>query len=181
MLDIEDSVLIVVDVQSKLSNLMHDHEFLYHNIERFIKVFQILQLPIIWTEQAPDKIGPTVPSIHDLLFPIIKPIAKRSFSAWGCEEFVNQLLLTKRRQAVVVGIETHVCIYQTARDLQQHGFEVFVAADAVSSRHQINRDVALSRMRHENITLTTGEAVICELIRTADHPKFRDVMAHLKR
>ncbi len=180
MLDIEDSVLLVMDVQSKLTNLVHEPDILCHKIERFIKVFQILQVPILWTEQAPDKIGPTVFGINELLFPLVKPIAKRSFSAWACEDFTRQIKETKRRQVVVTGIETHVCIYQTAADLQAHGFEVFVVADGVSSRGQFNRDMALARMHRENMTVITGESVICELIRTADHPKFKDVMAYIK-
>ncbi|MEI7999603.1 MAG: hydrolase [Candidatus Omnitrophota bacterium] len=181
MIEIENSVLLVIDVQSKLANLMHDHDVLYHNIERFIKAFQVLQVPILWTEQAPDKIGPTVPQIHDLLFPIVKPIAKRSFSCWGSEEFVNQLRLTNRRQVVIVGIEAHVCVYQTARDLVSHGFEVFAIADGISSRSQLNCDRTLARMRQENIVVTVGEAIICDLIKTADHPKFKDVMSYIKR
>lgn len=181
MLNIEDSVLVIVDVQTKLAHLMHDHDILYHNIERLIKASQVLGIPILWSEQAPDKIGPTVPLIHDSLFPLTKPIAKRSFSCWGCEEFTRQLQLLNRRQVIMAGIETHVCVYQTASDLQQHGYEVFIAADGVSSRGQHNRDLALERMRQEKITITSGEAIICELLRTADHPKFRDVMAYIKR
>ncbi|MBF0489590.1 MAG: hydrolase [Candidatus Omnitrophica bacterium] len=181
MLNINETALVVIDVQTKLAHLMHDHDVLYHNIERVIKVSQVLNLPILWTEQAPEKIGPTVEAIHDTLFPLIKPIAKRSFSCWGCEEFKTQLSLTKCRQVILVGIETHVCVYQTAADLKAHGFEVFVAADAVSSRSSLNSEVTLTRMRQEGMTVTVGEALICELIRGADHPKFRDVMGYIKK
>ena len=180
MLNIEDSVLVVIDVQTKLANLVQDHDVLYHNIERLIKASQVLQVPILWTEQAPDKIGPTVPLIHEALFPLVKPIAKRSFSCWGEKEFVNQLRLLNRRQIVLVGIEAHVCVYQTAHDLKQHGFEVFVAADATSARGQINRDVTLNRMRQENIIVTVSESVICEFLRTATHPRFKNAMAYIK-
>jgi len=180
MLNIDDSVLVVIDVQGRLATLMHDHQSLFHNIERFIKAFRVLQLPILWTEQAPDKIGPTVPAIHDLLFPLSKPIEKRSFSAWGCEEFVSHLRATKRRQVVIVGIEAHVCVYQTASDLQTHGFEVFIVADGISSRSPLNTQITLDRMRHEDMTVMVGESVVCELIRTSNHPKFKDVMVHIK-
>jgi nicotinamidase-related amidase len=180
MLNLNESVLVVVDVQTRLAHIMHDHERLYHTIERIIKVSQILEVPILWTEQAPDKIGPTIPSIQQLLSVSIRPIAKRSFSAWQCEEFVTQLQRLNRRQIILVGIETHVCIYQTASDLKQHGFDVFVAADAVSSRSSLNSDMTLRRMRHEDITVTIAESVICELIKTADHPKFKDVMTYIK-
>jgi len=181
MLKLSDSVLVVVDVQTRLATMMHGHDVLYHNIERLIKASQALKVPILWTEQAPDKIGPTVPIIHDSLYPLIKPIAKRSFSCWGCDEFVRQLALTNRRQVILAGIETHVCIYQTASELKQHGYDVHIAADAVSSRSLTNTDLTLARMRHEGMTVTMGESVICELLRTADHPQFKDVMIHLKR
>ena len=180
VINIEDSVLVVVDVQGKLAGLVHDHDVLYHNIERLIKITKILKIPIIWTEQAPEKIGPTVDSIHDLLFPMIKPIPKKSFSCWNSEEFVKHLASTHHREIILTGIETHVCIYQTARDLHAHGYQVQVVADAVSSRNPVDRDIAIARMRQENMTVTVGESVICELLKSADHPQFKDVMTYIK-
>jgi nicotinamidase-related amidase len=181
MLNINDSFLVVVDVQQKLAHLMHDHELLYFNIELLIKASKNLELPILWTEQAPNKIGPTVPLIQDCLSDYAKPIAKRSFSAWGCKEFVKQAQSFNRKQVILCGIETHVCIYQTASDLKQHGFEVFVVADSVSSRSERQTDLAIERMRQEGISIISGESLVCELIKTADHPKFKDVMAYLKK
>ena len=95
-------------------------------------------MPILWSEQAPDKIGETVESIKDLLYPMIKPIHKRSFSCYGCPEYVEHLKTINRRQILVTGIETHVCVYQTVRDLHRHGYEVHLIADAVSSRQQFD-------------------------------------------
>lgn len=181
MLEINKSILVVVDVQTRLAAMMHHHDVLYRRIERLIKAAQTLELPILWTEQAPDKIGPSVELIHNALSPKVKPIAKKSFSCWGSAEFVKELRLTGRSQIILVGIETHVCIYQTASDLKRHGFDVLVAADAVSSRSITNTDITFKRMRQEGIIVAPGEAVICELIRTSEHPKFKDVMVHLKQ
>ncbi len=181
MLNVEDSVLVVIDVQQRFVDIVHEHQALLKNLEKMIKVAEIFKLPMIYTEQVPEKLGPTAPSINDLLFPLVKPIAKQTFSAWGCEEFVYILKSLNRRQVILVGIETHVCIYQTAHDLKQHGFEVFVAADDTSSRTLLNKEVTLARMRQEGIIVTVGESIICELLKGAGHSKFRDVMAHFKK
>ena len=180
MFNIEDSALLVVDVQGKLAHAMYEHEALYPNMEKLIKAAEILQIPILWTEQAPDKIGSTIPRIHDLLFPIVKPIAKRTFSCWRSEDFAVALRALKRQSVVILGIETHVCIYQTAADLKAHGYHVQVVADATSARTQFNRDIAIERMRQENITITCMQSVVCEWMKTADHSKFKDIMAYIK-
>jgi nicotinamidase-related amidase len=181
MLDIENTALAVIDVQGKLTGLVHDHEKVLLRIEHFIRACQSFSLPILWSEQAPDKIGETVESVKNLLYPKIKPIHKRSFSCYGCQEYVEALKFINRRQILVIGIETHVCVYQTVRDLNTHGYQVHLVADAVSSRQQTDRDFAIARMRDEGITITTTEMAMCELLKTADNPKFKEIMAFIKR
>ena len=181
MLEIETTVLAVIDVQGKLSGIVHEHEKVLTQIQHLINAAKAFSLPILWSEQAPDKIGGTVESVKHLLYPLIKPIPKRSFSCWGCPEYVEGLNKVNRRQILVTGIETHVCIYQTAHDLHAHGYEVHVIADAVSSRQEFDHQIAVARMRGEGMIINTMETVICELLKTADHPKFKEVIAHLKR
>ena len=86
-----------------------------------------------------------------------------------------------RSDVILVGIETHVCVYQTVRDLKLRGYATHVLTDAVSSKTQENKDIALARMRQEGSVITSFEMLICELLRTADHVKFREVMQHVKR
>jgi nicotinamidase-related amidase len=181
MINLKDSVLVVIDVQQRFVNIVDQHEALCKTIEKMIKIAEIFKLPMIYTEQVPEKLGGTVASIHNLLFPMVKPIAKKTFSAWGCEEFIQALKATNCKQVILVGIETHVCMYQTAHDLKKHGFEVFVLADATSSRATINKEMTLVRLRQEGIVVTVCESVICELLKGADNPYFRDVMAHFKK
>ena len=181
MLEIENTALAVIDVQGKLAGLVHDHENVLVHIQHLIKASESFALPILWSEQAPDKIGETVESVKDLLYPMIKPIHKRSFSCYGCPEYLEHLKFINRRQILVTGIETHVCVYQTVRDLKRHGYEVHLVADAVSSRQQIDRDLAIARMRDEGVTITTTEMAMCELLKTADNPKFKEIMAFIKR
>jgi len=181
MLDIENTALEVIDVQGKLASLVHDHEKVLTHIQHLIGACESFSLPILWSEQAPDKIGETVGPVKQLLYPMIKPIHKRSFSCWGSPDYIELLKKLNRRQILVTGIETHVCVYQTARDLHLHGYHVHLIADAVSSRHPLDRDLAIARMRDEGITITTAEMALCELLKTADSVKFKEIMAFLKR
>ncbi|MDE1920607.1 MAG: hydrolase [Candidatus Omnitrophica bacterium] len=181
MLDIENTALAVIDVQGKLSGLIHDHEKVQTHIQYFIEAAKSFSLPVLWSEQAPDKIGATIKPIKDLLDPVARPIPKRSFSCYGALAYVERLQEISRRQILITGIETHVCVYQTAHDLHRHGYEVHLVADATSSRKVFDRDMALARMRDEGIIITTTEMAMCELIRTADHPRFKEVVSHLKR
>ena len=181
MLEIENTALLVIDVQGKLASMVHEHERLLLHVQYFIKASEAFDLPILWTEQAPDKIGGTVESIKNLLISKIKPIHKRSFSCYQCPEFLEQLKKINKRQIIVIGIETHVCVYQTVRDLHAHGYQVQFIADAVLSRHKFDHEIAIARMRNEGITITSAEMVICELLKTADNPKFKQVMAYIKK
>jgi len=181
MLEIENTALAVIDIQGKLAEMVHEHKKVLKHIQHLIKAAQAFSLPILWSEQAPDKIGETVGSVKSLLLPLAKPIHKRTFSCYGCPEYVDQLKKINKRQIIVTGIETHVCVYQTVRDLQAHGYQVHLIADAVSSRHEFDHQVSMARMRDEGITIITMEMVICELLKTADHPKFKEVIAHIKR
>jgi len=181
VLDIKNTALTVIDVQGKLAGSVHDHEKVLMHIHYFIKACEVFALPVLWSEQAPDKIGETIGTIRDLLYPMVKPIHKRSFSCYDCPEYVEHLKTLNRRQILVTGIETHVCVYQTVRDLHRHGYEVHLVADAVSSRHPLDTDLAVARMRDEGITITTTEMAMCELLKTADSPKFKEIMAFMKR
>ena len=146
MLKIETTVLVVVDVQGKLAQLMHDRAALFNALQRVIGGARSLALPILWAEQNPDRMGPTIPEIRSLL-PDLQPIPKLSFSCAGEPRFLAALQQTGRRQVLLAGIETHVCMAQTAADLVAGGYEVEVPADAVSSRTAENRAVGLEKIR----------------------------------
>jgi nicotinamidase-related amidase len=174
MLDIQNCCLVVVDIQGKLAQLMHDKESLFKNIQILIKAAKFLNIPILWCQQCPDALGPTIPQIARLLTDI-EPINKASFSCCGSDQFTARLTELARNQILLCGIETHVCIYQTAVDLLHKGFSVDVLADAVSSRTLENKQVALQRMAAESANVTTTEMALFELIKTADHPYFKQI------
>ncbi len=173
MLFIEDTMLVIVDVQGKLAQLMADKEELFANLERLIRGADVLELPILWTEQYPKGLGPTIQPLAELLAPTRQPMPKVSFSCCGCPAFVEALQATGRRQVLLAGIETHVCVYQTTADLLSAGYEVQVMGDAVSSRTARNREIGLQRMRDLGAAVTSVEMALFELQRVARGDRFR--------
>lgn len=179
MLKIKNSILAVIDVQGRLAELMHEKDHLFKTIQATIQSAHHLGIPLIATEQAPDKIGETAPEVAALLSGT-KPIKKTSFSCCGSAEFVNAVKASRRSQVIVTGIETHVCVYQTVRDLRHMGFEVHVLADGVSSRSIANKAVGLQRCEQEGAVISSFEMAVTELMTTADHEKFRDIVKLMK-
>ena len=179
MLDIYNSCLVVVDVQGKLAQLMHGKDVLFKNIQILIRAAQFLEIPLLWCQQCPEALGPTVPEIAQWLTDH-EPINKAAFSCCGDEQFNDKLNALARGQILLCGIETHVCIYQTAIDLLRKGFEANVIADAVSSRALENKQIALQRMAAEKANLYCTEMTLFELLRTAEHPRFKEVAKLIK-
>ena len=175
----EYSLLVVVDIQGKLAQLMHAKNALFLQVSKLIRAATILDIPILLTEQAPAKIGRTIPEIA-MHFKDYLPVEKNSFSCCGSEEFSRKLKETGRREIVICGIETHVCVYQTVCDLLAGRYEVQVAGDAVGSRTVDDKYYALDRMRYLGAALVSTEMIICEWLRTCEHPKFRGISALIK-
>jgi nicotinamidase-related amidase len=179
MLEIENCCIVVVDVQGRLSELMFEKDALIKNIQILIKAAKILDIPIIWCQQQPKALGATIPQISNLLTDI-KPVDKTSFSCFGCEEFKKRVRQINRKQFLLCGIEAHVCIYQTAMDLLAEGKEVQLITDAVSSRTEGNKKVAIKRMAAEGVKISSTEMAVFELLRTAEHPQFKQVAMLVK-
>jgi len=178
MLETADTVLVVIDVQGKLAQLMYGKSDLFAGLGKLIKGAAVLELPVICTEQNPDKLGPTVPEIAPLIPG--RRIAKLSFSCCGEPKFMSELGKLGRRQVLLCGIETHVCVYQTAAGLCQAGYEVQVAADAVSSRTKTDRDVGLERIRTCGASITSVETALFELMKVAEGEKFKALLRTVK-
>lgn len=179
MLKIDNAALVIVDVQGKLASLMYQKDELYDNLVKIIKSAQVLSLPIIWNEQIPDKLGPTIPEIADILQDM-KPLAKTTFSCCGNKDFQAQLEKTNRRQILLVGIETHVCVYQTAIDLLQAGYEVYLVADAVSSRTLENKQIGIQAIKDAGAKITSVEMALFEMLKVAQGDKFKQVIKIIK-
>ena len=179
MIDLKNCCLVVVDVQGKLAQLMYDNQTLFKNIEILIKAAKVLSITVVWCQQVPEALGPTIPQIAELLSGD-QPINKSSFSCCGDEQFIDRLNTLNRSNIILCGIETHVCIYQTALGLLAKGRYVTVVADAVSSRTQENKQLALNRMKSKGVDISSVEMTLFELLKTAKHPQFRDIAKLVK-
>ena len=169
----DDSVLVVVDVQDKLLAKMPTAAALVASVGFVLDVANLLGVPVRATEQYPKGLGPTT---ADIARRLPQPVpAKTAFSCCGADGFTAELTLTGRRTVVLAGMETHVCVAQTALDLLAGGFAVFLPVDAVSSRFDLDHTTALRRLEIAGAVLTTAEAVAFEWVRDAAHPQFKAV------
>lgn len=178
MLKREHAVLVFIDVQGRLAELVDGADTLFKNLRRLLEGMKALDVPVIVTEQIPEKLGAT----RDEFQPFINapPISKTSFSCCGEPAFFKTLEKANRRQVILCGIETHVCVYQTAMHLLESGYEVLVAADAVSSRDPANKTLALRRMEAEGVKLTGTEMLLFELLGDAKSPQFKPILSIVK-
>jgi len=179
MLDIKNCCLVVVDMQGKLAQLMHEKEKLFGNVIVLIKSAKILDIPILWCQQVPKALGETIDEVKDLLADI-EPINKSAFSCCGDEHFCQKLKQTGKKQIILCGIETHVCVYQTAMNLLDDNFEVTLVADAVSSRTAENKALAIEKLNAEGVSLSSTEMVLFELLKDAKHPNFKEIAKLIK-
>jgi nicotinamidase-related amidase len=179
MLKKENAVLVLVDIQGKLATLMHNKEEFFTNLAVLIKALKILDIPIIWNEQLPDKLGPTIPEIKELLDGL-EPFEKNTFSCCGTTAFMDKLVSTGRRQILLAGMETHVCVYQTALDLIPKGYEVHLVADAVSSRTLENKLIGIQAIKDLGARLTSVEMALFEMLNVAEGEQFKNIVKLLK-
>ena len=152
---------------------IHDHERVLENVVWLVRVAQKIGVPVAATEQYAKGLGPTVPAVRELL-PDGAIAAKNHFSCIAAHCLVR-LPGVDRPQVVLVGVETHVCLLQTALELLEEGKEVYVVADCVGSRREYDRDVALARLRQEGVRIVTREMVVFEWLGEAATPLFREV------
>ena len=181
-LDRNDAVFVIVDVQERLMPVIHERFEVERNVERLIRGVHVLGIPVIVTEQYVKGLGPTVEPVRAALEETgaYRPIEKQCFSAQGCEAFAAQLAALDRRQVLLAGVEAHVCVYQTARDLLAADRSLWIVADAVSSRTARNRELALQRMTADGAHLSSTEMVLFELLGAAGTDEFRAISKIVK-
>ncbi len=173
------AVLVVVDIQEKFRDIIHGMDQVMAGTERLIRFCQQLEIPIVATEHYSRGLGVTVPEIRNVCSPF-EPIEKIDFSCGGCAPFNKTLNDLGRDQIILCGIETHVCIYQTAFDLLRQGKQVSVAVDAVSSCSAANREIGLHRMSELGVQSMGVQMLMFEILGKAGTPDFKAVAALLK-
>lgn len=175
----ENTVGLVIDIQEKLLPAMAEQEDLLHNCQILIQGLQELNVPLIVTQQYTKGLGETVEPIRSLIKDF-NPIEKKDFSC--CDELVvvDQLKEKEAKNVIICGIESHVCVLQTAIDLKEAGFVPVVVLDCVSSRSFDNLDLAAERFRYEGIMMTSYESILFELTRSSAAPEFRAISKLVK-
>ncbi len=177
-IDRRKAMVVVVDVQEKLIPVMWNFAPVEKYCRAMILAARDLDLPVIATEQYPKGLGATIAPIREIL--PAAPLVKMHFSCGADPAFTSALAATGRKQVIVVGIESHVCVYQTVRDLVMQGQEVHVCADAVTSRFEEHRRIALEQMRDMGAVVTSAETVIFDLLQACGTPEFKRISAFVR-
>jgi nicotinamidase-related amidase len=180
-LDADQCALIVVDMQERLLPPIWEKERLVRNVQLLIRLAGILKLPALVTTQYAKGLGNTVPDIANLL-PNTPTIDKQMFSCFGSDAFCSMLkrLPGQRTTVLLCGMEAHICVMQTALGALREGYLVHVAADAVSSRTELNWQIGLNRMRSAGAIVSSTEMMIYELLRSSGAPAFKELLPYLK-
>ncbi len=173
------SLLTVIDIQEPFRPLIHGMDGVIANSSRLMRFCERLDVPILVTEHYPERLGVTVPELKQINAGAAV-IEKIHFSCAGDAGYLSRLEGTRRDQLILCGIETHVCVYQTAFDLKKRGYQVVLAADAVSSRRAADRGLGLDRMREIGVQIMSAEMIMFEILRVARTDDFKAVADILK-
>jgi nicotinamidase-related amidase len=175
----DDTLLVIVDIQTKLLNVIFERERLVSSCRKLIQAARLLEVPMVMTEQYPKGMGPTDPQILEVLEDV-GAMEKVSFSCCGAKDFNRKIADFKKKQVVVIGIEAHVCVLQTVHDLLHQGYFVYGPYDAVSSRKEGDYTNALDRMRQAGAVVGSVESAVFELLEKAGTPIFKQVSKLIK-
>jgi nicotinamidase-related amidase len=179
MLSIHETALVIIDLQEKLVRAMSDKDALVAKAAQLIEGAKIFGIPIVVTEQNPEKLGPTVPDLAKLLEDF-QPIPKLAFSCAREPLFMNTLEQTKPKSILIAGVEAHVCVYQTCLDLVHRQYAVELVTDAISSRTAHDRDTVVKKCAMCGVLPTTVETALFELLGKAEGAAFKAVSRLVK-
>ncbi|RZQ51662.1 hydrolase [Pseudoalteromonas phenolica] len=179
MLNRYNTGLVIVDIQGKLASLVHGSEAMISQTVKLVQAAKLLDLPMVFLEQLPEKLGSTIPELQAHLGDI-PAIEKSTFDGCGSEEFLQAIDAASVDNWLVCGIEAHICVYQTAISLKEREFGVELVQDCVSSRTLENKELALTKLNQLGISLTSFEMCIYELIKDANDPVFKKVLPLVK-
>jgi len=174
-----DTVALVVDIQDKLFPHIDNNDSLKINCQILLSGLKVLEVPIIVTEQYPKGLGSTIKDLS-VLVDNFSPIEKLSFSCCGEKKFLEAVQGYGKRNIIIFGIETHVCVLQTVMDLIERGYHPVIIEDCVSSRKPKDRETALKRMAREGVIITTYESILFELCEVAGTDQFKQISKLVK-
>lgn len=175
----EDAAAVLVDVQAKMMPAVYDGAGLEQRIVKAVQILRLLDVPILVTQHYTRGLGETTPAVAEALGSF-SPVEKITFSCMHTPEFAETLKKSNRKSVILFGVETHVCIQQTALMMKERGYHVFLPVDLTESRFPLDRETALKRMYQSGITLTTSESLYFELMQSATHPHFKEISRIIK-
>ncbi len=179
-LDLRRSALVIVDMQEAFRSAISDFAEIAARIALVAHAVQLLEVPVIVTEQYPKGLGYTADEIRAVLPAGLEFIEKTAFSSCGAQEFVAQLEAHDTRQVLICGIEAHVCVNQTTHDLLARGLSVHLLTECISARADHNKQLALAKMRQSGAVLSSIEMALFELMRDAGHKQFKAIQKLIK-
>ena len=180
ILDKSKTALVIVDLQEAFRSPINDFAQIASRISLAARGFQILELPIIITEQYPKGLGRTAEEILFLMPPEFEFVEKSAFSSCGATAFMEKLRATGASQIVLCGLEAHVCVNQTAHDLLEENFAVHLLTDCVSSRFSHDKEAGLKKMQMSGVVPSSVEMALFELMRDAKHEQFKEIQNLIK-
>lgn len=179
-LNLEDSLVLIIDVQEKLLNAVFNKEQVEKKSAIVAEAAKILGIPVVVTEQYPKGLGNTIPAVKDALVEDTEIFEKTAFSALNNEEILEAIKKHNKKQILIFGIETHICVSQTTAALRELGYEVSVIKDACGSRAEEEYLAGLERMKDNGAYIITTEIALFEWLKGAKHPNFKAVQALIK-
>lgn len=180
MLNVEDSILVIIDVQERLVGASKYGNEVAENMTKLAKAANMLDIPTLVTEQYPKGLGSTVENLRIALAPNSFVTEKASFSAMQEPQFAEQIKSLNKKQIVIGGIETHICVLQTAAELIKEGYEVYVIKDACASRKKDEYKAGLELLKQYGAKISCVEITLFEWLKTSKHPEFKSVQALIK-
>jgi nicotinamidase-related amidase len=175
----EDTILLIVDIQEKLAAVMKEKDKVIKNNLHLIELAKMIHMPVMVTEQYSKGLGPTVPEVREAV-PQYRPIEKMTFDCCGQPPFFEELKAQKKRNIVLTGMETHVCVLQTCISLLKAGLNVHVVQDAICSRFKENWKIGMEFMRGAGAVVTCTETVLFQLLGVAGTEEFKAVSRRIK-
>jgi nicotinamidase-related amidase len=180
MLDIDRAALVVIDIQESFRSAVPDFALIASRASTAVRGFQMLGVPVFVTEQYPAGLGRTAEELQLVFADGTEVFEKTAFSSCGAAPFVQLLKELDKSQVVLCGLETHVCVNQTAHDLIDHGFQVHILTDCVASRFSHDREAGLAKMQMSGVVPSSIEMALFELMREARHEHFKAIQSLIK-
>lgn len=180
MISCDHSLVLLIDLQEKLIKAVSEGGKVTEKACRLLKACQLLRIPVVVTEQNPAGLGETHLHVSSVLPSGTVPYAKTSFSALSVEELQETMQKAGRQQVIIAGIETHICVWQTARDLQKAGYDVWIVADMCASRHSEDKERALADLQANGCRVVGYESILFAWLKDARHPQFKAIQALIK-